>query len=131
MVFRKGVATWLGVWLQRLVRSYFVESLEASPDGVSAIHEDGTTSIEVGCAVSGVARLFVMPDDDIRRLRDDLHREITFLKDQLNSLVTDFKVLVACNPALLEQVRECASGAGAGIHGVHGCQRFVNKYGSQ
>jgi predicted trehalose synthase len=72
-----------------------------------------------------------MRDDDISRLRDDLHREITFLKDQLNALATDFKILIACNPALVEQVRERASGAGAGIHGVHGCQMFVNKYGSQ
>ena len=69
--------------------------------------------------------------DDIARLRDDLHNDITFLKDQLDSLATDFKVLIACNPALLEEVRECANGATAGVHGVHRCQRFVNKYGSQ
>jgi hypothetical protein len=76
-------------------------------------------------------RLSSMPDDDIRRLRDDLHREITFLKEQLDALATDFKVLIACNPALLEQVRECAGGDGAGPHGVHRCQLFVNKYAVQ
>jgi hypothetical protein len=70
-----------------------------------------------------------MPDDDIRRLRDDVHREITFLKDQLNALTTDLKVLIACNPPLLEQVKEHAAGAGALFPGVHLCQLFVNKYG--
>ena len=70
-----------------------------------------------------------MPDDDIRRLRDDVHREITFLKDQLNALTTDLKVLIACNPPLLEQIKERAAGAGALFPGVHLCQLFVNKYG--
>ena len=72
-----------------------------------------------------------MPDDDIRRLRDDLHRELNFLKEQLDALATDFNVLIACNPALLEQVIERAAGSGAGPHGVHRCQLFVNKYASQ
>jgi hypothetical protein len=72
-----------------------------------------------------------MPDDNIGRLRDDVHREITFLKDQLNALTTDLKVLIACNPPLLEQVKEHAAGAGERFPGVHLCQLFVNKYGSQ
>jgi hypothetical protein len=71
-----------------------------------------------------------MPDDDIRRLRDDVHRKITFLKEQLNALTTDLKVLIACNPALLEQVRERAGDAGTRFPGMHLCQLFVNKYGS-
>ena len=71
-----------------------------------------------------------MPDDDIRRLRDDVHREITFLKDQLNALTTDLKVLIACNPALLEQIKERAADVRAVFPGVHLCQLFVNKYGS-
>jgi hypothetical protein len=70
-----------------------------------------------------------MPDDDIRRLRDDVHREITFLKDQLNALTTDLKVLIACNPPLLEQIKERAADAGALFPGVRLCQLFVNKYG--
>jgi hypothetical protein len=72
-----------------------------------------------------------MPDDDIRRLRDDLHRQISFLKDQLSALATDLTVLIPCNPDLLEQVRECACRGGAGVQGVHTCQRFANKYGSR
>jgi hypothetical protein len=70
-----------------------------------------------------------MPDDDIRRLREDVHREISFLKDQLNALTTDLKVLIACNPPLLEQVKENAANAGALFPSVHLCQLFVNKYG--
>jgi hypothetical protein len=60
-----------------------------------------------------------MPDDDIRRLRDDVHREITFLKDQVNALTTDLKVLIACNPPLLEQVKERAANADALFPSVH------------
>jgi hypothetical protein len=70
-----------------------------------------------------------MPDDDIRRLREDVHREITFLKDQVNALTTDLRVLIACNPLLLEQIKERATDAGSLFPGVHLCQLFLNKYG--
>src|SRR5258707_2886105 len=97
----------------------------------NSLRSKSNTSFGVLLARSQARKLFVMPDDDIRRLRDDVHREITFLKEQLNALATDLKVLIACNPPLLEQVKEHAAGAGERFPGVHLCQLFVNKYGSQ